>query len=223
MKEYFYLDGEERHGPMKLDELLKKKISKGTLVWFEGLKNWTPAHEINELKSFINIESQAKNQKISNIESKNVSAFDIDKPNPFEQKHNTQDKNEGQSVKNITVAEPIQKKEKFVSNKGVDDHKNSAKMFKNVWSFSGRIRRTEYGISIIIYYFILVLTPSVLPELISSIVILAAIVFLLAQGTKRCHDVGVNGWYQLIPFFFIYLIFGNGIEGDNEYGANPKS
>tara|TARA_B100001063_G_scaffold174599_1_gene163590 strand:+ start:242 stop:910 length:669 start_codon:yes stop_codon:yes gene_type:complete len=222
MKEYFYFDGEERHGPVKLHELLKKEISKDTLVWFEGLKNWTPAHEINEIKTFINIQTQTKNQKISNTGGENVSAFDMNKPNPFKTKQKVQGKNKDQSVKNKTEAEPIQKKKKFVSNEGVDEQKNSTKMFKKVWSFNGRIRRTEYGISIIIYYFVSSLSPE-LPELIFVIALLASLVFLLAQGSKRCHDVGVNGWYQLIPFFFIYLIVGKGAEGDNKYGANPKN
>jgi hypothetical protein len=222
MKEYFYFDEEERHGPLKLDELLKKKISKETLIWFEGLKNWTPAHEINELIPFINIQSQTKNQKISNIGTENVSAFDLNKPNPFEQSQKVEGKKEGQSVKNIPEVEPVQNKEKFVYDKVVNEKKKPAKMFEKVWSFSGRIRRTEYGISIIIYYFVLAFT-SELPGLISSIAILSAIVFLLLQGSKRCHDVGVNGWYQLIQFFFIYLIFGKGIEGENEYRTNPKN
>ena len=69
MKEYFYSKGQDQQGPYSLEKLKECKITKETLIWFEGLENWTPAHEINELKSFINIESQAKNQKISNIES----------------------------------------------------------------------------------------------------------------------------------------------------------
>ena len=46
--------------------------------------------------------------------------------------------------------------------------------------------------------------------------------FIWAQGAKRCHDVGKNGWYQIIPFYFLGMIF---IEGDsfwNSYGENPK-
>jgi tetratricopeptide (TPR) repeat protein len=47
--------------------------------------------------------------------------------------------------------------------------------------------------------------------------------FLLAQSTKRCHDVGYNGWFQLIPLFNVYLLFfANSELGINKYGVNPK-
>ena len=46
--------------------------------------------------------------------------------------------------------------------------------------------------------------------------------FLIAQGAKRCHDRGNTGWYQLIPFYGLWMLFGDGDIGTNNYGANPK-
>jgi uncharacterized membrane protein YhaH (DUF805 family) len=47
--------------------------------------------------------------------------------------------------------------------------------------------------------------------------------FFFAQGAKRCHDMGYNGWWQIVPFFIIWMIFGKGEEGiSNKYGRNPK-
>lgn len=46
--------------------------------------------------------------------------------------------------------------------------------------------------------------------------------FSLAQAAKRCHDRGNSGWYQLIPFYVLWLIFADGEVGPNEYGPNPK-
>lgn len=37
---------------------------------------------------------------------------------------------------------------------------------------------------------------------------------LLAFGAKRCHDLGKSGWWQLVPFFFILMMFKDGVEYD---------
>lgn len=103
-------------------------------------------------------------------------------------------------------------------------------MFKNPFSFEGRIRRTEYGLSILIFAAGRVALAMILAGAssggdISPIFFILQIPFLWffwAQGAKRCHDVGWNGWMQLIPFVPLYLIFGGGEAGVNKYGENPK-
>lgn len=103
-------------------------------------------------------------------------------------------------------------------------------MFKNPFSFEGRIRRLEYGLSYIIYIFAMVgivlivdifQTPS-LGLTIFPIALIPALWFLLAQGAKRCHDRGNSGVWQIIPFYYLWMIFADGEIGDNEYGENPK-
>jgi uncharacterized membrane protein YhaH (DUF805 family) len=44
----------------------------------------------------------------------------------------------------------------------------------------------------------------------------------LASGAKRCHDRGNSGLYQLIPFYGLWMLFGDGDHGSNHYGADPK-
>ena len=103
-------------------------------------------------------------------------------------------------------------------------------MFKRPFSFNGRIRRLEYGISFIIYFIwyvvIDVMSKTSDPSPAASIFILVSFIpmiwFLWAQNAKRCHDRGNSGWYQLIPFYFFVLLFGDGDEGENEYGDNAK-
>ena len=49
MKKYHYSDGQNQFGPLDIEELKEKQIKKDTLVWYEGLANWTKAGDIQEL------------------------------------------------------------------------------------------------------------------------------------------------------------------------------
>lgn len=103
-------------------------------------------------------------------------------------------------------------------------------MFKRPFSFNGRIRRMEYGITFIIYFiwYMIINGVTVLGNVNEGTLIFCLITiipmmwFLLAQSCKRCHDRGNSGWYQLIPFYSFVLLFGDGEEGSNDYGDNPK-
>jgi len=116
-------------------------------------------------------------------------------------------------------------------------------MFKAAFSFDGRIRRTEYGLSLIIYTVVLTILQLIIGTMIASssrsyyssnddsggagvllfIFIIPLLWFLWAQGAKRCHDVGNSGWWQLIPFYVFALIFQEGASGPNQYGDDPKN
>jgi uncharacterized membrane protein YhaH (DUF805 family) len=103
-------------------------------------------------------------------------------------------------------------------------------MLKNLFSFEGRIRRSEYGISNIVFaVFWLIVRSIVLSDggadslILLVIIVLVGGWFVLAQGAKRCHDIGNSGWYQLIPFYSLLLLFQDGQIGTNQYGNNPKN
>lgn len=121
--------------------------------------------------------------------------------------------------------EPAKKKVSSTSNTP-----SNKGMFKRPFSFNGRIRRTEYCLSFLIYMIwygvinAMMATPD--PSVGASLFVLISFIpmiwFLWAQNAKRCHDRGNSGWYQLIPFYFFVLMFGGSDEGSNEYGNNPK-
>lgn len=99
-------------------------------------------------------------------------------------------------------------------------------MFKTPFSFEGRIRRLEYGLSYLIFVGSIVLFAA-LSEISSQtsflgLGIIPMIWFMLAQVVKRCHDRGNSGWYLLIPFYRVILLFAESDYGPNKYGPNPK-
>lgn len=109
-------------------------------------------------------------------------------------------------------------------------------MFKHPFSFNGRIRRLEYGLSVIIMYAYLIgvsflvdfplMEDNVQPSETSGILFLLALIpaywFAFAQGAKRCHDRDNSGFFQLIPFYGLWMLFADGFPGQNQYGPNPK-
>lgn len=114
---------------------------------------------------------------------------------------------------------------------------NRGGMFNRPFSLKGRIRRSEYGLSVILYSVLAVILQTIMASMASSapsdksapFAILFLLIpyvmlwwFMVAQGAKRCHDMGHSGWYQLIPFYGLLMLFMNGDKGTNEYGDNPK-
>jgi uncharacterized membrane protein YhaH (DUF805 family) len=105
-------------------------------------------------------------------------------------------------------------------------------MFKNPVSFNGRIRRLEYGLSYIISIAVIVVMVLVLDAAGSMgtgigtffviVIYISLLWFSFAQGAKRCHDRGNSGIWQIIPFYWMWMIFVDGEIGRNEYGENPK-
>jgi len=198
MKKYFYSYDEKRRGPFTFEQLKDENIDKDTLVWFEGLTDWKPAKEINELEYILQL--TPPHLPITETED---NAID----NKSEEIH------EETKINHVNTESFNQKK------RG---------MFSRPFSFEGRIGRTEYGISLIIYFVIYVIIIAIMVDggdysSVLELAFIPALWFLLAQGSKRCHDIGKIGLYQIIPFYFFWLIFVKGEVGKvNEYGVNPK-
>lgn len=110
-------------------------------------------------------------------------------------------------------------------------------MFKNPFSFNGRIRRLEYCLSYAVYVGYLMLAAFVVGIMKKTgilwvdedkmsgvwfLMCLPAIYFLTAQGAKRCHDLGHSGWWQIIPLYVLWMLLADGKIGGNDYGPNPK-
>ena len=190
MKKFFYVRNEEKIGPVTFDELKEANINEDTLIWFEGLAEWTRAGDLAELREIFEL---------------------IPPPLEFE----------GQDLKSDSFHDTL----------GNTLERKKRPMFTNIWGSEGRIRRTEYGLSLIIFYSFIfifsyfIMTLKLDPTTSQSIIVLAngaAYFFVLFQGAKRCHDRGNSGWFQIIPGYVLWMLFAPGESGINKYGSNPK-
>ena len=108
---------------------------------------------------------------------------------------------------------------------------NSKGMFRRLLTPRGRIRRTEFFISCFCYlivYFLLSVMIHIAYETDRAMLIYLKVIDVLFfvlfvfQCIKRCHDWGHSGWFILIPFMIIFLIFAEGDDDVNSFGTNPK-
>jgi uncharacterized membrane protein YhaH (DUF805 family) len=107
--------------------------------------------------------------------------------------------------------------------------------------FSGRARRKEYWFFILfnmIFAIVAMIVDNVLGIAIEGlgygpIYILYGLAILLPNLgvlVRRLHDVGKSGWFFFITFipivgaiWLLVLLCRDGVQGENQYGPNPKS
>ncbi|MES2387080.1 MAG: DUF805 domain-containing protein [Bacteroidota bacterium] len=94
-------------------------------------------------------------------------------------------------------------------------------MIKAPFSFEGRIRRLEYGISSLLAFsavLIILYTSQDYPVL--WVLAIPLLWFTFAARAKRCHDIGFSAWFKYKDSF--QLLLKDGEIGPNQYGENPK-
>lgn len=100
-------------------------------------------------------------------------------------------------------------------------------------NFEGRNTRTQYWMFIlfyVIFYIACAIVDNILGKpIISGLYSLVLLVPSIAVATRRLHDTGRSGWWQLIGLIpligaivLIVFLAQDSAAGDNEYGANPK-
>ena len=95
--------------------------------------------------------------------------------------------------------------------------------FSNYFTFAGRARRSEY------WFWVLFTSLVQVIPLIGGLIGLAVLIPSLAVTSRRLHDIGKSGWYQLLFFaasavawtgFVLFLILGFGaLEEENRLPA----
>jgi uncharacterized membrane protein YhaH (DUF805 family) len=101
-------------------------------------------------------------------------------------------------------------------------------VLKKYADFSGRARRKEYWMFVLVN-FIIGVALSFISDYLSSLYALAVLIPGLAVSVRRLHDIGKSGWWifiNLVPLigwiWYILLAIKEGQSGDNQYGPNPK-
>ncbi|QHW32962.1 DUF805 domain-containing protein [Paenibacillus rhizovicinus] len=108
------------------------------------------------------------------------------------------------------------------------------KVLREYVNFSGRARRTEYWMYILISFvvsIILAIIDAILgaDRLLSWLYSLAVLLPSLGVVVRRLHDIGRSGWWYLIILIpvigaIVILVFTllDSEPGMNKYGPNPK-
>src|SRR5437763_10421794 len=108
-------------------------------------------------------------------------------------------------------------------------------VLKKYAEFSGRARRREYWMFVLINFLIgcgLAVIGALVSNLsfLSWIYSLAVLVPGIAVSVRRLHDTGRSGWWLLIGLIpliglIVLIVFfaSDGEPGDNEYGPHPEA
>lgn len=214
MKKWFYVEEGQQKGPFVFEQLQLEGLKHDTLVWTEGYEEWVRAIEIPELSGYIkkNLPKTPPPLKLA-IETQGIKKEESFAPDSEEEIIN-------KILREAATANAI--------TPGLHkNNQNNNSMFKKPFSFKGRIRRTEFGITVIIgaiISFLLQWYASIgeAAAVMALLLYVPLIWFMCAQGAKRCHDRNNTGWFQVIPYYFIWMLFAKGDSRTNSYGLDPK-
>jgi uncharacterized membrane protein YhaH (DUF805 family) len=100
-------------------------------------------------------------------------------------------------------------------------------------TFSGRARRSEYW-----FFYLSIIIASMVAAVIDLIIGMQVLEWIVLAGTfipnlavasRRLHDIGKSGWWQLIVLIpivgwilIIVWLATDSTPGSNQYGPNPK-
>jgi len=167
--------------------------------WDEVIGSATEKKTELRFHSILNIAERIKNPKESKLDFDTTQLF-----------HQLND------VTETVVTNQTESFETVIDYNILNPKKESSNLFKAPFSFKGRIRRKEYGLSI------LIVSTVGIPLCFIIIGIIPVCWFIWSQGAKRAHDLGQSGWLQLIPFYSLLLLFAEGERHNNKYGQPVK-
>jgi uncharacterized membrane protein YhaH (DUF805 family) len=194
MKKYFYSNGQDKEGPVTLEELKQKDIKPKTLIWYEGLDDWKEAGDVDELREVFELSPPP-------IESETNPTIDIE---TSEQVSDNETTSETIYAKQYAVKRMFSNPFSF---KGRIRRSEYCISFIIAASIPTILKEFEPESQLAVVY----------------LLIIPMYWFLFAQGTKRCHDLDKSGVWQIVPFYALWLMFAEAKSEINQYGRNPKA
>ena len=198
---YFIVNNGQQAGPFELHELLANGLNANSYVWCEGMPNWLPATQVPEVAALL---QQA--------------------PPPPGYQQPYQQPGYQQPYQQPGYQQPYQQpgyQQPYPQQPKSMDFGEAIKVcFNKFADFNGRARRSEFWWFQLFAYLVSSITCGI-----GGLVLLIP---LLAVTSRRLHDTGHSGWWQLIQLvpFGVILIIIWGVQdsdpGPNEYGPNPK-
>lgn len=107
--------------------------------------------------------------------------------------------------------------------------------YKNYANFQGRDTRQQYWM-FYLFYMIASIILNILDGIIGTdgllagVFAFASLVPAIAIATRRLHDIGKSGWWQLIilipligAIVLIVFLAKQGMMGDNQFGNDPRN
>jgi len=96
--------------------------------------------------------------------------------------------------------------------------------------FEGRASRSEFWWWTLFCVLVSISFAVIGLEMVGNVLSLATVLPTLAVGSRRLHDIGKSGWWQLIWLIplvgwvvLIYWAAQPGESGDNAFGAPPST
>tara|TARA_B100001057_G_scaffold247423_1_gene247784 strand:+ start:795 stop:1346 length:552 start_codon:yes stop_codon:yes gene_type:complete len=86
---------------------------------------------------------------------------------------------------------------------------------------SGRSSRAEYW-STYLVIFLLAFISLFVSETLYSLIVIADLFIGIGLGIRRMHDVGVSGWFLIVPFLNIVYALSKSEEKENKWGPIPN-
>ncbi len=198
---YYIANNGQQFGPFDVKDLLANGLNQSSLVWCEGMVNWMPATQVPEVSQLFNQVPPA-----------------VPPTQPQQQPYQPQGYQQQQQYQQ--GYQPQYQPQGYQQCRQSMGFGEAIKVcFSKFADFDGRASQAEFW-----WFFLFTIIVSFVTYGFGCIVTLLP---SLAVGSRRLHDTGHSGWFQLlsiVPIVGLILIYWfaiNGDEGNNMYGPQP--